>query len=278
MRAEVIPDERLSLVDCVAGEVLAVLGSGGQIAPFSGRPGGLSLGEAYGVTAKLERARKARGERAVGRKIGFTNRAIWPEYGVYAPIWGYVTERSVFALEAVTELPLARFAEPRIEPEIMLGLARTPSPHMDEATLAGCIEWVAHGFEVVQSPFPRWKFAAADTVAVNGLHGALLAGRHHAFAPRAESFMRELPAFSIELYRNGELVDRGCGANVLDGPLSALRHLVGLLAEDPVNPPLAAGEIVSTGTLTRAFPVKPGETWQTRLSGIPLEGATLRFV
>jgi 2-oxo-3-hexenedioate decarboxylase len=90
--------------------------------------------------------------------------------------------------------------------------------------------------------------------------------------------MRELPAFSIELYRNGELVDRGCGANVLDGPLSALRHLVGLLAEDPVNPPLAAGEIVSTGTLTRAFPVKPGETWQTRLSGIPLEGATLRFV
>ena len=40
---------------------------------------------------------------------------------------------------------------------------------------------------------------------------------------------------------------------------------------------LAAGEIVSTGTLTRALPVKPGETWTTKLTGIALEGASLRF-
>jgi 2-oxo-3-hexenedioate decarboxylase len=106
----------------------------------------------------------------------------------------------------------------------------------------------------------------------------LLVGPRHAFAPRAADFMRELPTFAIELYCDGALVDRGSGANVLDGPLSALRHLVRLMAEDPVNPPLAAGEIVSTGTLTRALPVKPGETWQTRLSGIPLEGITLGFV
>jgi 2-oxo-3-hexenedioate decarboxylase len=51
-----------------------------------------------------------------------------------------------------------------------------------------------------------------------------------------------------------------------------------LLARDPDNPPLAAGEIVSTGTLTRALPVRPGETWTTRLIGIPLEGITLTFV
>ena len=50
-----------------------------------------------------------------------------------------------------------------------------------------------------------------------------------------------------------------------------------LLARDPDNPPLAAGEIVSTGTLTRALPVKPGETWTTKLKGIALEDASLRF-
>ena len=50
-----------------------------------------------------------------------------------------------------------------------------------------------------------------------------------------------------------------------------------LLARDPDNPPLAAGEIVSTGTLTRALPVKPGETWMTKLKGIALEGVSLRF-
>jgi 2-oxo-3-hexenedioate decarboxylase len=72
-------------------------------------------------------------------------------------------------------------------------------------------------------------------------------------------------------------IDHGRSAAVLGGPLSALRHLVGLLARDPDNPPLAAGEIVTTGTLTRAMPVKPGETWSTALDGIALEGIRLRF-
>jgi 2-oxo-3-hexenedioate decarboxylase len=50
-----------------------------------------------------------------------------------------------------------------------------------------------------------------------------------------------------------------------------------MLATDTVNPPLAAGEIVTTGTLTRALPVKPGETWSTTLSGVALPGISVRF-
>jgi 2-keto-4-pentenoate hydratase len=40
---------------------------------------------------------------------------------------------------------------------------------------------------------------------------------------------------------------------------------------------LAAGEVVITGTLTRAYQVRPGEIWSTSLSGIPLPGLSLRF-
>ena len=72
-------------------------------------------------------------------------------------------------------------------------------------------------------------------------------------------------------------MDRGRALNVLEGPLSTIRYVMDLLARDTVNPPLAAGEIISTGTLTRALPVKPGETWTTDLTGIALEGATLTF-
>jgi 2-oxo-3-hexenedioate decarboxylase len=57
-----------------------------------------------------------------------------------------------------------------------------------------------------------------------------------------------------------------------------LRHLAEALAEDELSPPLAVGEIVTTGTLTRAFPVAAGEEWTTQLAGIPLEGARIRFV
>ena len=180
-------------------------------------------------------------------------------------------------LAARPVLPLQGLAEPRIEPEIIFGLAEAPSPNMDEAALARCIDWVAHGYEIVQSIFPQWKFTPADTVAANGLHGALLIGKRHAFQPRAAEWARELAAFDIDLYCNGALADRGHAANVLGSPVSALRHLVELLAEDAVNPPLKAGEIVTTGTLTRALPIAPGETWTTKLRGIALEGISLRF-
>ena len=148
---------------------------------------------------------------------------------------------------------------------------------MDDDALLAAIDWVAHGFEIVQSIFPGWRFAPADTVAVNGLHGALLIGPRHAVGAGAAAWRTALPAFDIELLCDGQVVDRGNAANVLDGPLSAVRHLVDLLASDPVNPPLAGGEIVTTGTLTRAMPVKAGETWSTRLDGIALAGIRLRF-
>ena len=64
---------------------------------------------------------------------------------------------------------------------------------------------------------------------------------------------------------------------MLDGPLNALRHLVELLAAEHDNPPLAAGEIVTTGTLTRALPVAPGETWTTELFGVALPGLSVRM-
>jgi len=262
-------------VDAIAAEVLAALDAPRQIAPFSSRPGGLTQDDAYRVSARLVRRREARGETIVGRKIGFTNRRIWPEYGVYAPNWGYVTDRSIRDL--ATPLSLAGFVEPKIEPEVVFGIGKAPSAAMDETALMDCIDWVAHGFELVQSIFPHWKFAPADTAAANAMHGALLIGPRHPFKPRATEWRRELATFAIALYRNGEVADRGSGANVLDSPLSALHHLVRLLASDPVNPQLRAGEFVSTGTLTRALPVVAGETWHTTLSGIALEGITLRL-
>jgi hypothetical protein len=77
-------------------------------------------------------------------------------------------------------------------------------------------------------------------------------------------WQKKLPAFEISLLCDGRVIDRGHSENVLGGPVSALRHLIGLLARDAINPPLAAGEIVTTGTLTRAIPVKSGEPWISR--------------
>jgi 2-keto-4-pentenoate hydratase len=270
-------DEDTRALGAVAAEAFAALGHARQISPFSLRPGGLSVDDAYRVMPLVRRMYEAGDARVVGRKIGFTNRTIWEQYRVYAPIWGYVFDKSLHDLASVETLPLAPFPEPRIEPEIVFGLASRPTAQMDEAALSSCIAWVALGFEIVQSIFPGWKFSAADTIAANGVHGALLIGPRQPFAPRAAEWQRTLTTFQIDLGCDGRAVDRGHAENVLGGPLSALRHLAGLLANDPLNPPLAAGEIVCTGTLTKAMPVGAGETWTAMPSGIALDGIRLGF-
>jgi 2-oxo-3-hexenedioate decarboxylase len=77
------------------------------------------------------------------------------------------------------------------------------------------------------------------------------------------------------LFRGGQLVDQGAGANVLGSPLLALGHLVALLEKQPEAPPLRAGDIITTGVLTDAHPVAAGETWRTEVSG--LNGLAIDF-
>lgn len=137
---------------------------------------------------------------------------------------------------------------------------------------------MAHGFEIVQSLLPSWHFAAADTVAAFGLHGALLLGpRHSIYAGEAVQWFEALANFEITLECNGEFVERGHSTNVLGGPLSALRHLAELLTHDPVNPLLAATEIVTTGTLTLAQVVAPRDNWRTTISGLQIDGIAVHF-
>lgn len=261
----------------LAAEAISSLTAHAPLPASSRLPGGLTLAESYEVTSHLRAAFEARGERIVGRKIGFTNRLMWVTHGVQAPVWGYCTDRTTSELTNNSSARIADFVEPRIEPEIVFGLASAPAAGMDEGALLDCIQWVAPGFEIVQSIFPDWKFTAADTVAANALHGALLVGPRRAIAPRKEEWLRELATFTIELHCDGCLSQSGGGALVLDSPLLALRHLAELLESDPRHPPLQAGEIISTGTLTLAMPVQAGQTWTTKIRGIALDDIALGF-
>jgi 2-oxo-3-hexenedioate decarboxylase len=118
--------------DQIAIEILSALAEQRQIIPLTTRSGGLNLADAYRVTASVRKVREARGEHVVGRKIGFTNRTIWDEYDVHAPIWGYVYDRTLHRLQHLDgPFSLATLVEPRIEPEIVFGLGRPPDPGID---------------------------------------------------------------------------------------------------------------------------------------------------
>jgi 2-oxo-3-hexenedioate decarboxylase len=232
--------------------------------------------QSYAAALALHEARLRQGWRPVGRKIGFTNRGIWARYGVYEPIWGTVYDRTLINAAAdEASVPLSGLHQPRIEPEICFKLRAAPRSSC-APDLLDCMEWMAHSVEIVQCDRPGWKTSLEHSVAFNGLHGRLIVGTPLELA-RLPDLEFQLPRFEMVLQKGGTLVDRGTGEIVLGSPLAALGHLVELLAQQPNAPALAAGEIISTGTLTDAHPVAPGEVWSTELVGLPLRGLTVRF-
>lgn len=265
----------MNMIDTAAkaAEILDAIDHRKRLMPFCG----IELPQAYQVVAAMRASRIARGEKTAGRKIGFTNRTIWEEYKVFAPIWGYMYDTTLHDISAARDVDLARFVEPRIEPEIAFGFGRAPQAGMSSAQILDCIDWAAHGFEIVQSHYPEWKFSAPDTVANNGLHGAYYIGEKVALGENRAAWLAALSDFEIALYRNGTLVDLGHARNVLDGPLSAIAHLLELLVNDQHNAPVAAGEIITTGTVTKAWPLAPGETWRTEIRGLTLPGVEISF-
>jgi len=249
----------------------------------------LNQAKAYQVAAAICALRRDAGEQPVGRKIGFTNRNIWPEYNIDASNWSYMYDRTVTDLTVTAEkeqppvqIDVSNISnlEPKLEPEIILGLKKKPHSGMTDLQLLDCVGWISHGFEIVQSIFPGWRFTAADTTAAFALHGHLLVGSKIPTAElgSAESVLHSLQSFTIDLFRDGELVDRGAGANVLGSPVNALRHLCELVEQDEWNLPVAKDEIVTTGTLTRAWKIKDQATWETQVTGLAVSGLHCKFV
>lgn len=262
-----------------ASELLLACDAGRSLPGPASNPD-FDLATAYRVAAQIADLRRARGESPAGYKIGFTNRQIWPLYGVQQPIWGPVWDTSLHLMDGTdARISLEHLAEPRLEPEIVIGLRDSPAPGADGRDAASmqalieCIDWVAHGFEIVQSIWPNWRFDAAHGVAAQSLHASLWVGPRVPLAALGPNPATSLAGLRLHLSRNHEPIAEGAGENVLDGPLQALGHLVAGLAARGER--ITPGAVVTTGTLTDAQRLAPGQTWRTTLEGVPLAGLTL---
>jgi 2-keto-4-pentenoate hydratase len=258
----------------LADRLIAAQDAGLTLAPITTEAADFDVAAAYDVLAEIERRRRAQGWIPVGRKIGFTNRTIWPRYGVYQPMWAHTWKHTVHhARDGHGTLSVAGFVQPRIEPEVVFCL-RDPIPDTRDAEeILRAVDWVAPGFEIVQSHFPDWKFKAPDCTAAFGLHAALLVGTPVPVTDANRAVLAAaLPRFELTLHNGDAVIDRGVGANVLDSPALALAHLARVLAGLPQFARLAAGEIVTTGTVTDAWPVAPGQAWSSDYGTLGLPG------
>lgn len=260
----------------IADEVFELLVVPREITPFSGRFPGFDLADAYRVVADIRRRREARGERVVGRKIGFTNAAAWAGYGIAAPIWNYLYDTATHELTHGFSLLLGERPNIRLETEVALGLCDAPMPSMTEEELLSCIEWVALDFEVCTSIFPKWQFEVADAAAT-GVHVALLLGPRHPIDGSRGDWAACLQTFSVTLSEVAGARFDGGGAQVLGSPIKAFGQLVRELDRYD-GEPLRAGDVVTTGTLTAAPPAAAGELWRSSVKGIPFLDIELRLI
>ena len=260
-----------------ARALLAARNEARLLPTFTGADDAFSLADGYVVADEIRRLRIAAGDTPRGYKIGFTNRGIWDRYGVHEPIWGPVWNSTLefAASSGDASVSMSAFVQPRLEPEIMFSFASAPRAGMSEPELAGCIDWVAHGFEIVHTHFDGWRFRAADTVADFALHGRLFVGARVPIADFADP-VAELAALRVTLCRDGVDVESGDASIVLGGPLTALRLWVDAMSVQPQHWPIERGDIVTTGTITDAATMRAGERWHTRISDNRLVGVALR--
>jgi 2-oxo-3-hexenedioate decarboxylase len=238
----------------------------------------LPLGRAYQIGLGLHERLVARGFKPVGRKIGFTNRAMWDQFKVSEPVWAHVYAQSVhFSQDGQARLSLAGMLAPKLEPEIVLKLrSSVPAGELSAEELARSIEWAAVGFEIVDSHFADWRFTAAEAVADFGVHAALVVGTPwRVEAENPANVAALLESLKVTLRGGEQFHAQGEGRNALGSPLLARGFLAKVLAAQPWAPPLAAGEVITTGTLTGLPQLRPGESYRVEVAGAPLAALQL---
>jgi 2-oxo-3-hexenedioate decarboxylase len=215
----------------------------------------------------------------VGRKVGYASKAVWRALKLDTLVWAHMYDDTVTMAGAnETSLALARMCAPKIEPEIVFKL-REPliGGTSDPGEILASVEWIALGFEIVDSIYTGWTFQPSDFVAAYGLHAALVVGQPLPIdAGRIPALVEQLPAFPLHLRRNGEIVAEGSGRNSLRSPALCLGELASAIARRPGAEPLRAGEIVSSGSLTEPQSIAPGETWTASVEHLELPDLTLQ--
>ena len=260
-------------VETLARELLSAYETGGMVpVPPSGRPD-FELNMAYEVEAALKRRREADGHRAVGRKVGYANKAMWRLLKLETLVWAHMYDDTVhYAGNKSTAVTLAHPRSLKIEPEIVFGLKQPVMGEGSDATAAlASTDWLAVGFEIIDCPFPDWKFQPSDFVASFGLHAALVIGeKMHVRRELIATLVDELPRFKVRVSKSGVFVEEGSGRNSLKSPALCLAELSAAIARRFPAQPLRTGEVVSSGTLTAGHPTGRGDLWTVEVEGLSL--------
>ena len=255
-----------------AAELLAAYSNGTTLStPLSARPN-FDMAAAYAVETEFVRLRQETGRTTVGLKVGYANKAMWRALKLETLVWAHMYDDTVhYTDDNYARLSLDRMVAPKIEPEIVFRMKTPLNGSTDPAAILETVEWLAPGFEIIDCPFPDWKFQPTDFVATFGLHRGLIVGKPLRVTPDLiSSLAAQLPVFTLRLLKNGQIVEEGSGKNSLRSPALCLGELARGIHLSP-------GDLVSSGTLTTPTLIARGEEWKVEVAGLDLQSLTAIF-
>lgn len=228
----------------------------------------MTMADASDVQWEIRRRKEARGNKIVGMKMGLTSWAKMKQMGVEKPCYGFLAD--YFSLPDGTEVPMDELIHPKVEAELAFVTNKDLSgPDVTIEQVLDATELVVPAVEIIDSRYKDFKFDLISVQADNSSSTRFVLGSHSA---KPEDF--DWSTLGVVMQKNGEIVELGAGAAVLDNPAASVAMLASMLHErDEIIP---AGTFIMTGGVTAAVLVERGDSICVRYQG--LGTVTMRFV
>ncbi len=235
---------------------------------------GITIEDGYAVQRAWVELKIAAGRTLKGHKIGLTSRAMQQSSQIDEPDYGALLDDMFF--DDGSDIPYARFIEPRVEVELAFVLhRRLTGPDCTLEDVLAATDYVVPAIEIIDAriqridPKTKAMRKVMDTISDNAANAGIVLGRK-----RVKPHDTDLRWVSALCYQNGVIEETGVAAGVLDHPANGIAWLANKLA--PYGVSLEPGQVVLAGSFTRPVFANRGDAFIADYG--PLGAIQFRFV
>ena len=243
-------ETRITLLQQFARRLFEAEQQGTTVKPPSTQIPNFALEDAYQVQDQIAALKREAGLRHIGWKTALTNPLLRQRSQAPVPTRGYLFEPALLTSRE------ARGPGFLIEPEVtfyldadIAGPAATP-----EAVLAAT-RGICASLEVAGGRYGE-RVSFVDLAADNA-GAAHMVVSDLILSPAEAGDPASLAGLSVELFKNGELVQSGKGVDVMGGPAHAVAWLATQLHDSEKM--LQRGQVILSGSFTLPVPAAPGD-------------------
>jgi len=190
----------------------------------------------------------------IGKKIGCTNKAAQIQLNINESFFGNMFSNNISKSNCIinSENYFSPFVEPEFSFIMKNELDILKAPYKPEI-VCEAISAVLPSIELVDSRFEDWTVVGVkNLIADNAVHAHWIYGDE---INKLNSI--NFNNHSVDLFINGNLIDKGNSNNVMGNPINSLTWLINNLALSGKS--LPKNSYISTGTCTPAIPIKRGD-------------------